>query len=396
MVEKKSSKPKSTRGKKSKYVSDIQRAAGTTKPEVIRWKLVPEVIQIEQEEKKDNPPPLWNFLGESSIAVTVATAILFMVGWTYESNWYAYFNISTSQVSLPIPQVLIRSLPTILVALLIILISIFLFPLVAMALNISAKSMDEKRWWVIFTVALTGMFLFSFYVLYKVGNNFASLPSLPEAIAVIGAGTVYLIFVSRGIWLVFVRWVFGILSKIWPFTLINFSINEVRHVEIRSEGWIAIGSAIYILALLLISSSLALRDATLGQKGIGLEKIQKVLLVSPKGLSFTNDMDLSYCIENNGCIYGPFSFIAENENTFFLAKWTMNQSTFPRNLGLYKIPRSDTDGSYAIVPASITLPTAIPTTTGTASPTATETLVPQATFTEASTPQPTLTMTSTP
>ena len=163
----KASKPESTRGKKSKRVSDVQRTVESAKPKTIRLKLVPQVIEIEQEEKKDNPRPLWNFLGESSIAVTIATAVLYMVGWTYESNWYAYFNISTSQVSLPIPQVLIRSLPTILVALLIILLSIFLFPLVTMALNISAQTIEENRWWVIFTVSLTGMFLFSFYVLYR-------------------------------------------------------------------------------------------------------------------------------------------------------------------------------------------------------------------------------------
>ena len=364
MVKKKSTRKaaKSAREKGGAMKSTLAGKAKLTvefvKPQVIRLKLEPQIINIKLDAgKKHEKPLLWNALGESSLIVTLITAIFFMIGWTYESNWYGYFNIDPSQVNTPIPQILIRGLPTVLVAVLIILVSIFCFPFVVFAFNLSKEKAQKDKWWVIFVVSLVLMLVLSSYFLYKAGNTFASLPSLPEAGAVTATAVVLVVFGMRETLLTYLQLGLGRLKKFKLFALLSESINEVKHIEIKNDGWIVIGSSIYILVLLLISASSALRDAAHGQKGIGSEKMQEVFLVSPKALSYMNDLESAFCLETNDCYYGPLGLIAENDNYFFLTKLNSGQAILSRSLGLYKIPRADSSGYYTIIPASITLPT---------------------------------------
>jgi hypothetical protein len=55
----------------------------------------------------------------------LATTIIYFDGWVYASSWYGFFNIDMTQIILPTPVLLIDGIPTLAVALIVFILSIF-------------------------------------------------------------------------------------------------------------------------------------------------------------------------------------------------------------------------------------------------------------------------------
>lgn len=326
----------------------------------------------------------WTILGESSIVLTLITAVLFMIGWAYESNWYTYFGVSTAQVDIPLPQILIRSLPIIVTSL---FITFIVYVLVSLYVKlreifswpeISAQS--KLRLVSTFTPLFIYLYSLSQFPFSSPGNPFKMIRELPNEGIYASVVAVFLILAVL---------ITGILNLVPGLLMLKPIVNLfISSLDTISQPvWVSVVGGINLITILFMSASIASSDAAFGKKGLAeVGIIQRVYLVSPKLLNFTNEFDLSTCYEKT-CFYGPLGLVAENSNSFFLIQLNIQHTKFPRNPGIYEIPRSDQEGSFYVVPASksILLPTATPsvtiTTTITSSPTPIGTDTPQPTFT---------------
>lgn len=60
-----------------------------------------------------------DILSFSSALIAVATsAILYLAGWFYLANWYAFFGLDASQIDLPAQIVILHGLPSIIIVIL--------------------------------------------------------------------------------------------------------------------------------------------------------------------------------------------------------------------------------------------------------------------------------------
>ena len=307
--------------------------------------------------RREEKSSVWTILGESSIILALVTTTLYLIGWTYESNWYAYFGISTSQVDIPLPQILIRSLP-------IIVLSIFLVFVIYVFVSFYAKLRDilsrphiseQNKLKLTLAISPLGIWLYSFV-------TFPFLPS-KDLLAMIRQLPLQGIYASYGGLLILVAFLYISIPNLW------FSLRKLQPIEntfistldkIPLPILIAVLSGINLITILFMSTAVATVDAQNGREGLSVVGIiQRVYLVSPKSLDFTNEFDVSICYDK-ACIYGPLGLIAENSNSYFLINMNTQQTNFSRNPGIYEIPRSDQEGSYYVVPASraILLPTA--------------------------------------
>lgn len=367
------------------------------KPQVVKVEFAPpppQVIELKPEKKIKDGPFNWDTIEKSSLIITFATAILYLIGWSYELNWYRYFGISLSQVSLSIPQVLLRSLLTISTTfLLIFLVNLFYAFIrwlsylgdyaLALAKLLRASRMEtirksndtqnkdeaeifsfeqrlaKNKWLLI----ISGVFILTLYSIFNNPYRYAlnSINGWTSAIPPqIGVG----VFILVG-WTIFStpQLVDGA-STAAPKSFISF----VKSKQI----WATTLSIVYLIFIIVMAGSMAWSDAAVGKKDVILEDVPKVVLVGPKILKYMPGIE-KHCDENGNCIYGLFGLIAENNNLYFLVKLTADQTGFDRNSGLYIIPNDGQSGTYFIMPDSLPIPTVnispvVPTSLPTSSP----------------------------
>ena len=375
----------------------------------------------------------------TALGPLVGTGLLYIIGWVYISNWYGYFGINPSQLSISLPQVLIRSISPLIITIVTIGAGVVCYYVFS---RISGFILAHELWFIFFTSLLFNL-LISLYI----SPSQYILRIIYLSLAIIAVGIV-LYYILNGEWarkvgsiiLKNLRWfmiggclllllllyvyfpggltVGGIAAGSFIVALLLFPtitlylelfINSIRKVfdfktllenftHINRNVRMGIFCLLYLYSILVLSTSLALYNATQGKIGVlENQSIQKVLLIGPRLLNSMPDLE-KYC-NNEICIYGPFGLIAENENSYFFINWganTQQQKTlFPTNAALYIIPRSNQNGSYSIMPDSISIPSPTPTPTDTSMPISTETQTPQPTFTATLTPQPTITLTLT-
>lgn len=357
----------------------------------------------------------WNVMGFVSVAITlISTSFFFLIGWSYESNWYSYFGINSSEINIPVPQVLIRSVPIVIGALISLLLSYLFISLLIFVLEslktfenkvVTKKrsniiviwltnfwanltgfwlSKENKLWLVLFaSLALNLGFSYSIFPFSIPGNYFAMVHDLPfeGLLSTVPFGFIVFVIVYLAFQIMFSQ----------PFQAITIDSFFGGNSKIT---FIVVFGIVYLFSILFISSSISLLDAASGRKGISdIGKIQRVYLVSHKALSMMGDLEISRCVDENICIYGPFGLIAETDNSFFLAKSSTQQADFSRNPWLYIMPRNDLNGSFSIVPESVSIPTSLPTATSSPAPTNTPSPSQTPTISVTATPQ---TPTSTP
>jgi len=385
----------------------------------------------------------WKGLGDllPPLAPLIGTAILYMIGWVYVSNWYSFFGVNISQLNISIPQVIIQCITPITITFITIVLGGILFYILSRFLSFAR----ENQWWFVFGVSellILGLVLYLYplqlqqklnrifsviiitllvgVVLYYLLRKISSL--VPKKLRWLVFG----VSVSFILWLLFyftggltvpgyAAATFVIALFLFPdaFIFLELNLESVQRVigidsfinsfpEINTNIKATIFGFFYLFTLLLLSTRLAFQLAGIGKTGVlETNNIQRVYLVGPKLLDFVPDLE-KYCGTQESCIYGPFGLIAENDKSYFLIKWDINAlqqtTSFTQNAGLFIIPRNNNNGSYSIMPESISIPSPTPTSTNTStpSPVPTMTLTPLATITATSTPQPIVTITPTP
>lgn len=369
----------------------------------------------------------WDVLGFSSAAITLLGAgTLYIIGWAYVSNWYQYFGINIEQIDLPLQQILIFSTPAILSVIILVPLSVsyyFFIFFIRRFFNASLETLSKNDWWGVLVFYIFFMFLSSLMSYYELFGGYKEifLFQLPTessffALTVMSVFTIVLgaALLFTFIPFLFFRIPFQILSQvvsiIVPHGKIADILKKIRVPKplnpiilfsgIKRSIWLGAVGFIYFLSLLSASAASGYADAAAGKRGISGD-VQKVYLVSPQSLSFMRENEQS-CDHKGICTYGPFGLLIENDTSFYLVKWNDNNSEkikFPKNPGVYIIPRNDQKGSYFIIPIFTTADplnisthtpcscvtdtptptyTALPTITQTASPTITVTPIPTA------------------
>jgi len=315
----------------------------------------PIVINVEQakpeiplESKKENNPlkSLWSIIGFSSIV----TAILFMIGWAYVSNWYAYFGVSMGEVSVPPQQILISSTGSLLYLVLYAITAYFLYYTIGRKLG--GKKFYEFNWRLFLIIFLSiGVLFVSLYIFIipTIESSGNLLEDNNRLIKAIPAEVYYLYLAIIG--------VIGLTMALRYAKKTPVAISD----EYNSAYWM-LGTAVISILIAMVSSAMnGIFFAAYGVRGFGVG-VEKVYLASPMQVDVLKDAE-KICDTNNNCVYGPFGLITVDNKTIFLAKWEAQKDViFLRGAGLYRIPHNDT---YLLIPASSQLPNANPKPTTT-------------------------------
>ncbi len=356
MVEKKSTKGKvskptatkpATRARKSKPESEVQSA------------VVEQVKTLNLN---------WDVIGFSSAAVTLlGAAIFYLIGWSYEVNWQAYFGISMNDVSIPPQQVIIQSIPTVVSIVFEFVFSLVLYIILILIRRGKKKTeninFDIEVYLVISAIFSTIQLVSSVFINSNKGIVFVSLTDFTNPSK---NPSEY-------------QYLFTFLIS---FILLYLYSFVERNTKLVNKSSLVITRSIRISFLLLFVAALGLTnaasqgiyDAARGVRLSGGWTVQMVYVTNINGKS----------------IDGPLGLVGENDSSFFLIRWKKdNQQYFQRNPGLYIFPR---DG-LAIIPAndpSLTIAVLSETPTVMPQPTQTTTITPKPTNTLAPTITPTI------
>lgn len=275
----------------------------------------------------------WERIDLASTTVTLAlTTVIFMVGWSYVANWYAYFGIGADQISIVLQQVFIYSVKPVAMALGYGIIACAIYIFVRTAWLRRQFDFETNDW---FYVILVWILL----LIYGQSNNYNDVPEV-EALANENRYVGFFL-IALVVSLVVVL----LLRKFGSFQSFLRAINPWR--------WIILALLAFAV-FLSYSASMAILDARRGFKGLGGE-IQQVFLVSRQPLMALHPVEIACAAE--GCYYGPFGLILQNDLSFFLAIPNKKAPPkFPSKAGLYIVPRSDANGPYFVVPASQGVP----------------------------------------
>jgi hypothetical protein len=294
------------------------------------------------EPPQTKPRELLNFV--TATASILGAAIFFWIGWAYEVNWYSHFGVNIVQIKIPLEQVFVQSIPTVLYlsivnssALLIYLLLKALLSYFLLKNNRQANNQFVGKVLVGFKFGLTfGLvdipLFMSFFVLFFVFTTFIRAFFFFQEI-----GTVFPI-----------EFGFLIFLPTVPVYIYLYLLMAKKSVSDLSSLWLFL----YVGTILMLSVSnsayLGVTDAANGGRGYtGNWKLQKVYISNSRSMTNMKSLEV-YCDKENYCLYGPFAMIGENETSYFFVKWKKEkQNYFPRNPGLYILPREE----LAIIPA---------------------------------------------
>jgi hypothetical protein len=266
----------------------------------------------------------WDVIGLSSAAVTLSgAALVFMIGWIHEANWFAYFGISLSQLTLSPQYIFAQSLPTLFISCMILGFSLVcnIAWEIIRNLPIEINSFQSIRRIVVCYYFFFIMFLGSLVVRlanrvktnnYSIISYFNSLPSD------------FILFVSI----------------LFAFIFIFYLITKLKNPNASnlSNSAFIVLVIIILITFLSMAAFLGFTSAAQGFHQNGAWEIQPVYLVSNKPLLVGND--LLFTCQENQCFYGPFGLIAQSDTSYFLIRWKNLEADFPIESGLFIFPRN--------------------------------------------------------
>lgn len=373
MAEKKSTKAKSTR-KKTVLKAEETRPADQIKPQEINWNsgiiiaLVPLVI----------------------------TSTLFMIGWAYVSNWYAFFGIGVEQINIPLQEILIHSLPAITRAIYLLATSTIVFVIsrtiyffifiprekIKLFEKKIFRPIEKSEWYLIFTLATFLNYAISLItalipdidILFKLQTKIPlinyPMPVEADFLAALLISAFLIFIVSQVIDAMLDSYKNGgykdadaLREMIKELELDDLKAEVTKHFskndpfnlyeKIDRRVWQFLALFVFLASILQVSASVAYSSASTGKKIQG-GHVRKVLLVAPIQITPIQAHELA-CDKAGMCTYGPFGLVAENQTSFFLTDW---DETYPGNFrlnpSLYIIPHNDSKGAYLIIPADST------------------------------------------
>lgn len=384
MVDNKSTKVKSTRGKvaalkveEPKPVSETQQSVESVEP------VKPEGVN-------------WDIFGISATALTLLGAgVLFMLGWAYEANWYGYFGVSITQINILPQQILIQSIPSTATILEMLIASVVIY--IILVRTIFAQDPEEKRpvtrsftwadWLPILFIStlLNILVLISRYVTEFVFQYDIKIDEVYEVSYVI------MLLVVPLAAFIFLDLFFKSILKFQK-RLINFKLPTI----IAPSTNLILVALVFMHVLFGIGHSafIGIYDASHGKRGSGGWSIQPFILSSPEIKGVSDILKIS-CVKKQ-CEYGPLGLIGESDTTYILVNEKERQGDlYTHQSGIYVIPKSE---NVYLIPYDISIYSSPSQTIPT--PTATKivplTIAPSVTSTISPTQTPSLTVTSTP
>jgi hypothetical protein len=324
----------------------------------------PQVIKLSQQrdsEEKDSPIN-WDVLGLLSAAVTLlGAAIFFMVGWSYEANWYGYYGISMSQVNLPAQQILVQSFPPTIIVLVVfgLFVSIYLtFVYFRERILEDMTQVQLTREWknilqLFFSLIILVVGLGYIFVIITsnrcITSNCVNSEINTEANPLRILPFEFLSFVAA-VYIFILSWVPESYFKKWERGLeLEHERRQgyrerSRKPQVNYLSWFRV--SIFILPILTISTSLSMLlgiyDASRGIRTYGNWNVQKIYISSSQPIEGIVSNPTIGCKKDQNCIYGPYILIAENDNEYYLTSWSKN-SIYPRSPGLFILPKDYKD-----------------------------------------------------
>ncbi len=353
-------------------------------------RMSPERRRIFPNRKSQDSGINWDVIGFSSAAVTLlGAAILYLIGWVYEVNWYAFFGISMTHVSISPQQVIAQSFSP-LINISVMFQMAFSFYAILKDWPRSKVKLDLEEL-LIFFVAITAVATLISVLLDlwrgKIGLSLfdgTASHQLPGELRTMGLVIIYFVILFL---IAFSRlWI-----TIWKKHDLDEHLETYR-VKYNKYRIVYLAFIVFVFTLG-ISAVRGMEDAASGVRFSGGWVIPKAYIVSSNNMNSLIDLHQGHNVKARN-VYGPFALIAENPNSYFLIKWKNdNRKYFQRDSGLYIMPR---DGLAIIpdnnpaLPISMQSPTAIvtPESTQTATFTSSPTIAAQ------STARPILTLTT--
>ncbi len=309
----------------------------------------------------------WDVIGYSSAGITLfGAALLFMLGWAYEANWYGFFGISMSQVTIQPQGIFIQSLPGVVTiascfsaSLVINYCGHFLFQFIKQVKNrrevesfpvppdeeTKTRTLDYSISDWILVLICTEVFLLILFLVYSpiVLYRFGETQSIFTIYEMTYLGFLVLITLIVSI-ISFVLWFLVYYLSILFLGLylsIRSRFKPTKKVYIDNPAEVRIPQKLplmFLLTFLIILTSLALsavygiNDAANGFHS-GSWKVQKIALVSSSKNPFQNFINAT--CDADKCESGYYGLIGENDYSYFLVNWKKNdKGYFNYNSGL--------------------------------------------------------------
>lgn len=286
------------------------------------------------------------FVSSSALFSLFLTAIIFMIGWSYVTNWYAYFGISAENIDASLQQVLIYSVEPIVTTLLFFALGCFLFPIFIAIRGQELNLLESDSWFAIIMISI-GLAL-GFEIYFWVSQKPKGFSSLNENIYLISLVlSVFYILLIYPFYLtinnlrVSISKLFKNSSNVFPDSNKNLKLLA-KSPLFSNLKWIIL-SIITFVTLLSLAATLGASDAEAGRRGSG-GVVQRVYLISSNPINAIQNLKVQ-CSAT--CSYGPLGLIAENDNAFYVANWNQKNGLDSNS---YIIPRENQNESYFIVP----------------------------------------------
>jgi hypothetical protein len=234
----------------------------------------------------------WDVIGFGSAAVTLlGAALLFMLGWAYEVNWYGYFGVSMAQVTTQPQNIFIQSIPgltTLIVMLIVSVISyiVFLARYAGKKKAIDSRAVLKATDWIwiltISTVYSTTLVVEYVFILRNKVNNIARIYEISYLLILFSSIAIVLLFST----LLFFIETLSVIRKVgWRAALRNLS-TKLRYPQ--KIFIFSLFAFILVMDSISISALYAMNDAANGFRGSGGWRIQPVILVVARADSLLN------------------------------------------------------------------------------------------------------------
>lgn len=287
-----------------------------------------------------------SFVSSSALFSLFLTATIFMIGWSYITNWYAYFGISAENIDASLQQVLIYSVEPIVTTLLFFALGCFLFPIFIAIRGQELNLLESNSWFSIIMISIGLALGYELYFwVFQKPNGFASLNENIYLISLIVS--IFYILLIYPFYLTFnnirisISKLFNKSNNVYPDSSKNLKLLA-QSTLFYNLKWVIL-SIITFVTLLSLAATLGTSDAESGRRGSG-GIVQKVYLISSNPISAIENLKVQ-CSET--CSYGPLGLIAENDNAFYVANWNRKNGLDPNS---YIIPRTNQSESFFIVP----------------------------------------------
>jgi hypothetical protein len=343
-----------------------------SQPQTIKVE-IPPIPPLTVEKKAEENGAAWNVAGFVSAAITLfGAALLFILGWAYEANWYGYFGVNIAQVSVQPQDVIIQSLPGVVTIVSSLIASIVFYTFFNIIIEIFIqfiKMVFEKKPnekvktasttqyeavdWMFILIITEVILLYILTDVYipNVSQKFAN----PNMLWTIYEITGYMGFLGLITLLALIVATLFLGLIILLLNLVIFIYKAVRKIFRPNEeifvpdaGSIRKPQLIFVICLLIflimltslaLSATYAINDASAGVH-IGTWRLQKVSVISSEKNPFQHSINAT-CAKDQ-CVSRPFALIGQSEGFYILANWRENEnSIFSYNSGLFLVPRSD-------------------------------------------------------